>query len=227
MQILINGEPKRCIQLGTVGTIPGYRNQGLSRYLMENVINSYDLKSDIMFLFANEAVLDFYPKFGFDRYEEFLFRTRVIPDSNFSARKLNLRKKSDRDIINRYLSNRHPLTTIFGALDYSFITYWHLINIFPENLLLLDDEGIILITSEEQNELHIWDVIYTKPFDLVSAVSKIIKNQNIKSIIYHFPPDQLSYEYDDIITDNDSYLFVRGDFDLKMKHFKFPVTAQT
>lgn len=42
-----------------------YRGRGLSRQLMEHIMATYE---DIpMYLSANESVLDFYPRFGFER----------------------------------------------------------------------------------------------------------------------------------------------------------------
>jgi GNAT superfamily N-acetyltransferase len=227
MDLLVEGAPKKGIQIGAVGTLPEYRNRGLSRYLMEYVIDKYDSSSDIIFLFANETVLEFYPKFNFKPYREAVFKSTAIPKSNFSGRKLDLKSKPDRDIISTYLMQRGALTRKFGATGYDFITQWHLINVFPDNLLYIEDEQVIFIMSEKENQLHVWDVIFKEPIHFESAISKSIQDQNIKSILYYFPPDQLPFEYNDILEDKDSHLFVRGDFEVGEQDFKFPVTAQT
>ena len=62
-----NGQIKNYIQLGTVMTHPAYRNQGLSRYLIEEIFRDWEERCDGFYLFANETVLDFYPRFGFRR----------------------------------------------------------------------------------------------------------------------------------------------------------------
>jgi len=227
MKLLIDKKIVKGIQIGTVGTIPEYRNQGMSRYLMEYVIDKYESSSEIMFLFANESVLDFYPKFDFKPYSEVLFISTDVPLSKHSAKKLNLQNQTDVKLIHHLLSFRQDVTRIFGALDYEFITHWHLINIFSDNLHYLSEEEVLFVISKEKNELHIWDIIYKEPFDMEKALSRIVQKKDTESIIYHFPPDQLRYTYDDIIPDNNSYLFVRGNFDPKTKNLKFPVTAQT
>ena len=53
------------IQLGTVMTDEAYRNRGLIRLIMEDIEKEYADKADGMYLFANDSVLSFYPKFGF------------------------------------------------------------------------------------------------------------------------------------------------------------------
>ena len=65
MTVLVNGERLDAAQIGAVGTVPEYRKQGLSRLLINHVIDIYSKKSDLIFLFANDSVMDFYPKFGF------------------------------------------------------------------------------------------------------------------------------------------------------------------
>ena len=63
--ILWDGELKKFIQLGTVMTEENHRNKGLIRQLMEEVEKDYGTKVDGMYLFANDSVVEFYPKFGF------------------------------------------------------------------------------------------------------------------------------------------------------------------
>ena len=69
MKTIWNGPIKNYIQLGTVMTAPPCRKQGLSRFLMEEIKKDWEGRCDGMYLFANDTVLDFYPKFGFSRQE--------------------------------------------------------------------------------------------------------------------------------------------------------------
>lgn len=65
MTIIVNGKEYKAIQIGTVMTHPNYRNKGLARKLMDHIIDIYQDQYEFIYLFANESVLDFYPKFGF------------------------------------------------------------------------------------------------------------------------------------------------------------------
>ena len=67
MDFKVFGEEKQYIQLGTVMTHPDYRKKGLSRVLTNKAIADYREKCDLIYLFANSSVLNFYPKFGFGR----------------------------------------------------------------------------------------------------------------------------------------------------------------
>ena len=228
MKIVIDGVFLNGIQIGTVGTLPEYRNRGLSKSLMDYVLKKYDQSCEIFFLFANDTVLDFYPKFGFNRFHEVIFKSSSeISISKYCARKLKLSNDSDLSIIKRMISARRPLTKRFGASEYDYITHWHLLNVFSDHLYFLEDDEIIFICDEINEDLHIWDVIYAKLFNISKAVPKIIRNEKLKSVYYYFPPDQLSFKYDEVIPDKNSYLFVKGNFNLKDRNFKFPITAQT
>lgn len=228
MKLLIDGRPVDGIQIGTVGTIPEYRGRGLSGYLMNHVLEQYKDKNEFIFLFANENVVDFYPKFGFTRYNEVIYISETaIPKSYYSARKLNINLKSDFEIITGLLYSRLDITRLFGARNYVPITMWHIINIFPDKLHYLEDDQIIFITSEDKERMHIRDIIFKKPFDFPSAVSRVKKSDDIKYIYYYFSPDQLNYRYDTVQSCPDSPLFVRGSFPFGDRYFKYPETAQT
>ena len=195
---------------------------------MEYVVNTYKNTIDLFFLFANETVLDFYPRFGFVRKSEFKYvLDSDIPKSNYSARKLNIKNSKDFELIKRLVSNRIPLTTIFGANKYDFITMWHLIYVFSDNIYYLKDEDVIVICSIEKYQLQIWEVIFSKSIDFNSLLIKIVPERKINSLNFYFPPDQLNFPYNKIIQDNDSLLFVKGNFSINGKQFKFPNTAKT
>lgn len=228
MKVILEGKETEAIQIGTVGTLNEYRNKGLSRVLMEHVLNKYGRKAYIFFLIANESVTDFYPRFGFRQLRESLFVDNSgLEGKHFSAVKLDVDSEVDFRVVKEILKKRLVLTRIFGAIDYGFITSWHLINIFAQDLFYLEDDGIIVIATEEDNQLHMWDIIFTKPFNVGKVIERVCRKGKISKIIYHFPPDIINFKYDEIITDEESIFFVKGDFIPESIKFKFPVTAQT
>ena len=71
MDFEVCGEKERYIQIGTVMTDENYRNQNLSRFLMEKVMEEWGSKCKFVYLYANKSVLGFYPKFGFYQVKEY------------------------------------------------------------------------------------------------------------------------------------------------------------
>lgn len=71
MQFDLCGVRKNYIQLGTVMTDQAYRGQGLNREIMERVLEEYAGRADGIYLYANDSVLDYYPRFGFCPFREY------------------------------------------------------------------------------------------------------------------------------------------------------------
>lgn len=72
-----DGEVKHFLQLGTVMTKKDFRRQGLIKEIMAAIDADYRGKTDGIYLFANDTVLDFYPKFGFEKGEEYLYSRQI------------------------------------------------------------------------------------------------------------------------------------------------------
>ena len=73
---LVDGKRYRVLQLGTVMTAPEHRGKGLSRAIME-AIEPELAAADGVYLFGNDGVVDFYPRFGFRPGRETEYRKRV------------------------------------------------------------------------------------------------------------------------------------------------------
>jgi len=227
MDIIYNGRKLKAAQIGAVGTLPEYRKNGLSREIMEYILEKYKDRVDFFFLHANETVLQFYPKFEFKEETENLFIQKSgIQKAQFSARKLNINISHDYEILQSFLKNRLELTKIFGAENYGSITMWYIFNLYRNDLYYIAAEDVIVIKKEIENTLHIFDVIFQNPVQLESIIPKIIESETINTIKYYFPPDQLNFNYDNMLNDNTG-LFIRGNLELETRPFRFPETAVT
>ena len=91
MEFVIGGESKQYIQIGTVMTAKEYLGQGLGRYLMEKVIDTYRDECDGIYLFGNDSVLDYYPKYGFQVSKEYIYK-KELPVDEVKEESLELNK---------------------------------------------------------------------------------------------------------------------------------------
>ena len=71
--LVIGGKRHRILQLGTVMTDPAYRNRGYGRAIMEYIEKEY-ADADGIYLFGNDGVVDYYPRFGFRPGVEYAYR---------------------------------------------------------------------------------------------------------------------------------------------------------
>ena len=227
MDLLLDGKSVKGIQLATVGTLPDYRNQGFSRRLMEIVLEKFETTGELIFLFANESVMDFYPKFGFEPINEYVFETNVSSmKPAFKATQLNIHSKKDFELITKLAGNRLPVTRVFGAENYEHILLWHLIYICSECIWYLPDEELIVIAEMEGNTLNLYDILSATPYSFEAILSKILPKK-LERVVTYFTPELLDMDFRVFEKYEESPLFVKGEFPLKGQKFKFPALAQT
>ncbi|MCM3413635.1 GNAT family N-acetyltransferase [Metabacillus litoralis] len=231
MNMLINGETKRGIQIGTVMTHPDYRNKGLSKRLMIKVLEKYEDSYDIMYLFANHSVLDFYPKFGFKRIEETQFISNIVNSHHTEIestdfKRLDGKNINDLQFIYQFAKNRLPISNEFAVMDTAELLLFYCQNAFPNDIYYLEEEQVIVIfkITEEENELHIYDVISQKEIDLLKIV-KYISVESTKKIYHHFTVDGLHTEKKTF--NGSEVLFIRCEKEMNLpKELKHPLTSQ-
>jgi len=88
MQFDVQGEKRNYIQLGTVMTDNAYRGQGLNREIMEQILTDYQGKVDGIYLFGNDDVVNYYPKFGFKAAKEYEYYLQCENAMNVEPYKL-------------------------------------------------------------------------------------------------------------------------------------------
>lgn len=74
--LMIGGRRYRILQLGTVMTAEHSRGKGYGRAIMEYIEKEY-ADVDGIYLFANDTVVDYYPRFGFRPAVEYAYRKAV------------------------------------------------------------------------------------------------------------------------------------------------------
>ncbi len=72
----VGGKRYRILQLGTVMTAPEHRGRGYGRAIMDYIGRKY-ADADGVYLFANDTVVEYYPKFGFRPGQEWMYRKTV------------------------------------------------------------------------------------------------------------------------------------------------------
>lgn len=155
MEFLLD-EKRRCfVQLGTVMTHPNYRGQGLLRFLMERVLHDWKDVCDGLFLYANETVLDFYPKFGFTQSVEWGAQKPVAPKKG-NIRMLNLAYPEDRALFLRKSQIPNPFSAL-AVVGNSTIQF-HCDYFLPHGVYYLEDFDAVAVAEREGNTLTCYDI---------------------------------------------------------------------
>lgn len=147
----ITGKNKRYIQLGTVMTDVEYRNRGYISLLMNKIMCDF-LKCDGFFLYANDSVKEFYPKFGFKKAEEFRFRMYINAENNkMTARQIPMESKKDWDL---FLQEKNKRKSVgFVKLDTDDLMMFYLTQYMKNNVYFLEDSDCLVIAEKKANYL--------------------------------------------------------------------------
>lgn len=232
IDFIVLGEKKRFVQFGTVMTDEHYRNQGLSRVLMETVMDEWKDRCDMFYLFANDSVLDFYPKFGFVPVEEYEASTKISKiESPYSVRKMDIDNVSDINLLYETAMNteaQFALSMVDNAgLVMFYCNYFELFS-FRENLFYIQDLKAIAIADYEEDKLILYDILANEKIKIEDVLNTLATEQTKSAILKFIPINSENYEVT-LLKEDDSTLMVMGDEGELFKNNKlmFPILSHT
>lgn len=241
IDFILNGSRKHLIQLGTVMTKESCRNRGYIRLLMQEIEKDYYDKADGIFLFANDEVLDFYPKFGFSQAAEYeygrQFSDRKPSDGDLSGRQLLaseepqnamvqilMREKKDWDRLEEAVKRSVPCGA-FEMTDNSGLILFHVTKFMQENVYYHEKTNAYVVAERNRESLLIHNIFSEKKPNL----NEIIKafGAGIKKISLGFTPDdEAGYSVSER-KEEDTTLFVQGEIfrDFEQNRLMFPTLS--
>jgi predicted N-acetyltransferase YhbS len=226
MKIVLRGEWITGWQLGAVGVVPGWRGRGLQRQIMPRLLAAVG-EQDLVFLFANDTVLDFYPLFGFRRVVESVFAAEYcVEPAGDPLRALSIDRADDRALLARISAAAAPTSVEFAARDYGGILLWYWANFYDGCFYYCEPEDAIIVAEHEGGVLRICDVLARSVFDLRPYLPRIAKAA-AQRVEFGFTPGAWWNDARAVAEYADSPLFIRGAHALPQKRFKFPMLAQT
>jgi GNAT superfamily N-acetyltransferase len=226
MHLVIRGRPVTGWQFGAVGVLPDWRGRGLQRQLLKHVLAQID-RSDFVFLFANDDVLDFYPLFGFRRVTEWLHGVDLhIEPSPGTLRRMSLNSADDRALLARLAAISQPVSERFAATNYGGILLWYWTNFHQDHFYYHAADDAIVVAEEDVEVLRVLDVIAEGRIDLAAYLPQLVSRAT-DHVEFGFTPDRYWPNATPICEYLESPLFVLGDAPLPSGPFKFPVLAQT
>ena len=218
-RILLRGRHHNALSVGAVATAPGLRGRGLSRLLMEHVIAKYP--DTPMYLFANDSVLNFYPRFDFVRTYEKQPVARYAIQNAVTPAKLEL----DNPKIWHYVHNRVNFSQEMDCLNTASINLFHLRHGYLSGRVY-DIPALETIVVAEQNgdKLHI-DAVFSLREIPFADLAVHLPFANVNEIRFGFMPCWNDLEYEMVEYSGDP-LFVRN-FDCTLGDLKFPKLSET
>jgi GNAT superfamily N-acetyltransferase len=225
-QFIINGEKKTALQIGTVMTDEEFKGKGLAKQIMNFILEKFEKEYDIIYLFANNSVAEFYPKFGFEKITQFqIYSTEKIEtNTKFKFRKLDMNNLDDISILRKVGVNRIHNSSKFDVINGYEVMFWYCLNVFRDNIFYDENEKIIVIYTVAGNKLNIHDIVLTEKKNYKEIVGSIVTDE-VKEVSFNFNMDVDNLEIKERAVDEDNnILFIKGKYskDLKIIH---PITS--
>lgn len=206
--LVIDGKDIHAVQIGTVMTHPDYRGRGLSRKLMLSLLDYYN-DVDLFYLFANETVLDFYPKFGFEERSQasYTLDASHLPINTITLRKLSMDNLSDQALLYRLAKNRAPISDRLAVTKSEHLVMFHALYQFADHIYYHDMLDAAILYKIDAGVLTMIDIISPQKLNLLEAISCCM-DRSIKEVQLCFTPDELGVPCKKTIVKDDGALFV-------------------
>lgn len=208
IDFLVEGKLYQTLQIGTVMTDPEYRNKGLSRVLFDIIMEEYDGKVDLMYLYANATVRQFYPKFGFIQAQEHVHTRQYTKSTNHVIRKLDGTKIEDRQLLFRLISNTKQLSK-FSMVNNPYLPMFYLTGPLAECCYYCEELDLIAVVEYEENSMLVNDFYCEGDFDMDEVIASLLDCDNRKVLIGFTPQNTASFHCD-LLQEYDTTFFVKG-----------------
>lgn len=214
--MLYNGEEIKLIQIGTVMTDPDYRGRGYSRILMEEVIKEYEHEVDGIYLYANDTVLDFYPKFGFYKKNEFQYVKSVCNSSEITAKPFPMGDMNDWTRMVEIMKTKSQcgnMTMVSNEGLYMF----YLSQFMQESVFYISKQDTYVVAEVEEGTLFLHAIWGEATIDDVVASF----GPEINRVVLKFTPVDITGYEELLLEEEDTTFFVRGEAFKTLGDYRF------
>lgn len=211
-----NGKKYSLIQLGTVMTAEEHRNRGLIRRLMEEIEKDYEGQWDGMYLFANDSVLDFYPRFGFRPEREFQYYKEVRHSADTQdqqkrdawAKQIPMKTKEQWASLETAIKNSRPHSA-FEMWENRGLYLFYVSKFMQENVYYIEKLDTYVIGELEEGDLFLHDYFSEREITLEQVAEAF--GDSVKKVTLGFTPlDPTGFERQ-VLREEDTTLFVKGE----------------
>ncbi len=234
IQFDIKGESKTYIQLGTVMTDEAYRGQGLNREIMEKIMAEYKDKVDGIYLFGNDEVLEYYPKFGFvpaKEYEYYAPYENGIDASPYEVQKVDMEDKTESaklyEVIKKYTTEGGKTNQndgLYMSHNLGLYQFWFAAG-FGKNIYYLPENGCYIVAEMEDEILRIHQIFGREKVDILRFAKTF--GDNVKEVVLGYTPVEKSGLFVREHKEEDCTLFILGEDLLRIERDEmiFPVLS--
>ena len=205
--MLIGGETERIYQLGTVMTDPAYRNRGYIRALMAEIEKDI-ADADGIYLFANDSVVEFYPKFGFRKAEESLYTRSVEQTGDCRMVNIPMNNAEGWNKLSKAMEMGEPLSAC-AMMDNPGLIFFYVSQFMQGNVYCHPTRDIWAVAELEESELVLHNVFAPADVTLEDVIAAF--GADVKKVTLGFAPKDGEGFAAALLKEEDSTFFVKGD----------------
>lgn len=205
--MVIGGERKRLYQLGTVMTDSQYRNRGLIRAIMAE-IEKDTADADGIYLFGNDNVVEFYPKFGFVPGKEYLHTKAVDQTGENRMAMVKMDSPENREMLSRAMAES-TFETGCTMVDNPGLIFFYVAQFMQECVYYCADLNAWAVAEVEEGELLLHNVFANKDTTLDEVIAAF--GEEVKRVVLGFPPADTEGFDTEEYQEEDCNFFVKGE----------------
>ena len=200
-----NGSVLKLIQLGTVMTDTDYRGKGYARILMEKIMQEFEDRTDGMFLYANDSVLAFYPKFGFCEKAEYQYSRPVKNTTGDVTKKVPMDTVDDWAKMVKVMKSKAQCGNMTMCQNEDLFMFY-LSQFMRECVYYIESSDTYVIAEIEGDTLMIHAIFGEASVDdVIASFGSAIR----RATLFFSPTDRTGYE-ETVVDEEDTTLFVKG-----------------
>lgn len=202
-----SGSVKRyLIQLGTIMTEEAYRNKGLIRELLEGIFEEYETRTEGIYLFGNDSVLNFYPMFGFEAALEYQYTKKVSITGNQTACKIPMDSTED---YNNFLERLRTYKAV-GAfcMDNDNLLMFYLTSFLKDCVYYIEEIDTYVVAESEGGTLLLHGIFSAAGVEMEKVIQSF--GEKISRVVLGFTPEYTDGFEVSVLKEEDSTLFVKG-----------------
>ncbi len=208
MTMLWKNRRRKYIQLGTVMTDPDYRGRGLAGFLLAKIIEDWRNQCEAIYLFANDSVLDFYPRFGFVKAKEYQNRMPIQKEAG-EIRALDMSCEADKQLLMEAYKGANPFSALSVA-DNAGLLMFYCSKYRKDNVFYLKEFNAVVI-AEYNNDVMICYEIFCANDKKLKEILSVAARPETKEIIFGFSVNKAEKITTVLHQEQDTTLFLLQD----------------
>lgn len=218
--MVYGGSRKKLLQLGTVMTKPECRHRGYIRAIMAEIEKDFP-DVDGVYLFANDSVVQFYPKFGFRKGAEYLYTQEVEQAGENEMVCVPMTGSEQWQVLAKAMEAGESVSAC-AMVDDPGLIFFYVASFMQENVFYCERLKAWAIAELEEGELLLHNVFAPENVALDDVIRSF--GAGVKRVTLGFAPaDKTGWEAEEY-HDEDCTFFVMGACfaEFEREHLRIP-----